>query len=53
MVAGLLDTELGRFGLEVPAISRFEKTRRSVECFNGGCWFSCQYRAVASRAMRE
>jgi len=31
MVAGMLDTELGLFGLEVPAICRFEERRRSVE----------------------
>jgi len=30
MVAGILDTELGLFGLEVPAICRFGESCRSV-----------------------
>ena len=39
-VAGMLDTELGLFGLEVPAISRFGESCRSVDYVNGGWWLA-------------
>jgi DUF1365 family protein len=51
MATGMLDTELRLFGLEVPAICRFEERPRSVESVNGGYQLSWQYRAMASWAV--